>query len=292
MSRPARDAARARCVASIIVPAHNEGPVIGRLLAALVVPGVGPFDIVVVCNGCTDDTANVARSAGPDITVIELAEPSKHAALVAGNDAASVFPRLFIDADVEIDASGAARLAERLVNEPRNVLAAAPARRIPRDRTSWLVGAYYDVWEQLPAVRSGLFGRGVVAVSREGWERMGEIPAVMGDDLVISESFHPSERTVVENAVVTIHPPRNARDLHRRRVRAATGNAQADAGGLRRPESGVSLRDVARLAREQPRLIVRVPVFVGMSVAGRIGARRAVRRGDFTTWARDESSRS
>ncbi len=41
-------------VASIVIPAHNEERVIGRLLRSLTtgVPS-GHSDIVVVCNGCT-----------------------------------------------------------------------------------------------------------------------------------------------------------------------------------------------------------------------------------------------
>ena len=51
---------------SIIVPAHDEAPVIGRLLGQLVSSaGEGRLDILVVANGCTDNTAEIAASFGP-----------------------------------------------------------------------------------------------------------------------------------------------------------------------------------------------------------------------------------
>lgn len=277
--------------ASIVIPAHDEERVIGRLLAALTGDGAEPFEIVVVCNGCTDATADVARAAGSGVVVVEQDRPSKHAALRAGNAVARAFPRLFVDADVEIDASAVSRLVDTLEASAGELLAVGPTRHLPTARSSWPVHAYYEVWTQLPAVRSGLFGRGVIAVSRAGYERVGEIPELMGDDLVISEAFADHERSVVDDAVVTIHPPRTIRDLYRRRVRAATGNRQADVAGVRRPTSSVSVHDLVDLARAQPRLILRLPIFVAVSVAGRWGAQRAIRAGDYSTWERDSSSR-
>ncbi len=166
-----------RPIASVIIPAHNEELVIGRLLRGLIGDQPGRLEIIVVCNGCTDGTAAVAAAHGPGVQVIELAEPSKRAALVLGDAEATVFPRLFVDADVELSAESVDRLVSALSND--GVLAAAPERTIPRDGVSPLVRWYYDVWEQLPQVRGGLFGRGVIALSEAGNERVRRLP---GDD--------------------------------------------------------------------------------------------------------------
>lgn len=82
-----------RPLGSVIVPAHDEARVIGRCLDALFI-GLEPgqLDVTVVCNGCGDDTAAVARSAGYDVHVIELAAASKAAALRAGDASATAFP--------------------------------------------------------------------------------------------------------------------------------------------------------------------------------------------------------
>jgi len=150
---------------SIVVPAHDEEATIARLLGPLVGGAPpGELDVIVVCNGCHDRTAEVARSFG--VRVVELAEPSKAAALVRGDAEANHFPRIYLDADIELTATSVRALADALEGA---VLAAGPRREIPVDQTSLLVRAYYAVWTRLPQVQTGLFGRGVVAVSAAGW---------------------------------------------------------------------------------------------------------------------------
>ena len=63
---------------SIVVPARNEGLVIARTLRAMTTGAApGEIDVIVVCNGCTDDTADIARSFGPPVRVIETEVGSK-----------------------------------------------------------------------------------------------------------------------------------------------------------------------------------------------------------------------
>lgn len=277
-------------IASVVIPAHNEASVIGRLLSALTTHEPSRFEIVVVCNGCTDETAQVVARVAPEVQVIEIAEPSKRAALRVGDDAARTFPRVYVDADVLISGRGVTRLVEALADG--QALAAGPARHVPREGTSLLVRWYYDVWEQLPQVRTALFGRGVIAVSAEGYQRIRSLPALMGDDLAASDAFVPSERVLVPDAEVTVWPPRTVRDLLNRRVRAVTGNAEADVSGIRRRESITDLRSLSELTRQHPRLLVRMPVFLAVTAVARLRARRAIRLGDTKTWLRDESSRN
>lgn len=278
-------------VASVIIPAHNESATIGRTLRALR-KGTdrADLDVVVVCNGCTDRTAEVARLADPDARVIQIERPSKVEAVRVGNAATAVFPRIHLDADIELSGAHALELLEPITRD--RVLATAPRRDVPRTGCSPAVRWYYDVWESLPQVESGLFGRGVVALSEEAQSRVTALPRMMGDDLGMSESFAEAERRVVQDAVAVVHPPRTVRDLVRRRIRIATGNAQASRLGVRRPGSRTTVRTLLALAASRPGLALRLPVFLAVHVAARIGARRALRSGDFSTWHRDESSRS
>ncbi|AXH98041.1 glycosyltransferase [Ornithinimicrobium avium] len=277
-------------MASVVVPAHDESSSVGRLLDQLL-DGGPELEVVVVCNGCSDDTADVARRYAPAVTVVEEPVASKWHALRSGDRHARSFPRVYVDADVEITGADVRRLADTLRTEP-TVLAAGPVREVPLDRASPLVRAYYDVWLALPQVRAGLFGRGVVAVGERAWRRLQALPVMMADDLVMSDSFDPDEVRVVSGSTVRIRPPRTVRDLYRRRVRVATGVQQAAEHGLRREGSSTSLRTLARMCRAQPRLAPRVVVFLAVAVAARLTSRRAVAAGDYDTWLRDESSRS
>jgi glycosyltransferase involved in cell wall biosynthesis len=278
-------------VASVVIPAHDEAASIGRTLRALRTGLDGhELDVVVVCNGCSDDTAEVARRADPRARVVEIAQPSKNEAVRVGNAATDVFPRVHLDADIELDGSAVLALLEPLADGA--VLATAPLRSVPRAGCSRWVRWYYDVWESLPHVESGLFGRGVVVLSREAQARVAAQAEMMNDDLGMSDAFGADERRVVTGAVAVVRPPRTVQDLVRRRIRVATGNAQAARLGVRRESSRTRLRTLAGLAVARPGLALRVPVFLGVYVVAAVGARRAVRAGDFQTWQRDESSRT
>jgi glycosyltransferase involved in cell wall biosynthesis len=286
-------------VTSVIIPAHNEERVIARLLGALVdLPETGdpPRDgdqlrILVVCNGCTDATAQIAEQF-PGVEVVDSPVPSKREALRLGDSIAEDdFPRVYVDADVELGRSDVFALAAALADPA--VLAAAPERVVPRVGVSRPVRWYYDVWEQLPGVRQGIFGRGAIALSRTGHHRVAQLPLLMSDDLAMSSAFTDQERLVVRSATVVVHPPRTWADLMRRRVRAATGTTQAYAGQTDLPtDSRTSIADLRDLLRRRPTLATRMPVFLAVAFLSRRQADRAVAKGDYTTWLRDESSRS
>jgi Glycosyl transferase family 2 len=275
---------------TVVIPAHNEGQVIGRLLSQ-VVPArpAADLNVLVVANGCTDDTAEVAASFGPCVRVLSLPVASKHDALVTADATITDFPRIYVDADVELRHEDVLALAAAL-RQP-GVHAAAPERVLAAAGSSWPVRWYYDVWTRLPEVRAGLWGRGVIAVGASGQERISGRPPLLGDDLAASLVFAPHERRIVTDARVIVHAPLTLADLLRRRVRAATGITQIEQA-LGTPASSTQMSDLIAMARAEPRMAPRVAVFLGLAVLARLRARRAVARGDYATWLRDESSRA
>ncbi|WP_344046544.1 glycosyltransferase [Nocardioides panacihumi] len=277
-----------RALASVVIPAHNEARCLrGNLVKLLAGLPDGALDVLVVCNGCTDDTASVARSV-PGVRVLEIPEPSKARAVEVGNLATSIFPRIHLDADVTLGGADVVRLIDALRED--GVHAVAPERVVPTGESSWPVRAFYRVWQALPQVRDGLFGRGVVALSEAGQARVDALPAMMSDDLAMSEAFAEADRRIVPRAVVVVHPPRTVADLVRRRIRVATGNAQYDGSGASRTSTSIST--LAVIGFRDPRVAVCVPVFLAVALRARWEARHAVRAADFTTWLRDESSRA
>src|SRR5659263_169141 len=110
-----------RMPATVIIPAHNESASIWRLLDALA-PGQSAesprdspaLEVLVVCNGCTDDTAAIARQYEPGVRVMEIPEASKRHALDAGDAAAHGARRAYVDADVVISRMDILRLFDAL----------------------------------------------------------------------------------------------------------------------------------------------------------------------------------
>lgn len=276
---------------SVIIPAHNEAGVIGRLLGQLLpVTGHAEFDVIVVANGCTDDTAKLAASFGPAVQVLSIPVASKHEALVVGDRVTANFPRIYVDADVEVRGGDIQALSEAL--QQPGVIAAAPQRELAMAGRSWVVRWYYDIWTRLPEVRNGLFGRGVIGVNESGHARIADLPPVLADDLAASLVFAPNERAIVPGASVVIHPPRTFTDLLRRRVRAVTTVTQIEQVGV---AQGTAARtrpsDLVAIARSNWSMGPRVAVFVAVAMLARFRARSAVRSRDYSTWLRDESSR-
>jgi hypothetical protein len=274
-----------------VIPAHNECQVIGRLLSQLVPAAMaGELKVLVVANGCTDDTADIAASFGSGIQVLSIPVASKQAALATAYGTAADFPRIYADADVEVRGQDIRALAAAL-RQP-GVHAAAPERVLVLTGRPLPVRWFYDVWVRLPEVRSGLWGRGVIAVNESGQERIAALPPLLGDDLAASLSFEPHERAIVPDARVVIHTPQTVADLLRRRIRAVTGVAQlertedAPAATARTKTSGL-----AAIIRAEPRMAPRVALFLSVAALARLRARRTLRSGDYSTWLRDESSR-
>jgi hypothetical protein len=249
------------------------------------------MDIIVVANGCTDDTAEVAASFGPGVRVLTLPVASKHEALTAGDRAAVSFPRLYVDADVELRAGDARALAAAL-RQP-GVLAAAPRRELAMTGRPWQVRWYYDVWTLLPGVQRGLWGRGVIAVNEAGHRRLVGLPPLQADDLAASLMFEPHETVLVPDARVIVHPPRTLAGLLCCRTRCVTGSAQIE----RTPDLDGSadrtrISDLIAVIRRRPGMLPRVGYFLSVAVFARLRASRARARGDYLTWLRDESSRT
>ena len=210
---------------SIVIPARNEAAVIARTLKGMV-EGAAPdeLDIIVVCNGCTDDTAAIARGFGQPVRVIETAFSSKTHALNLGDEEARAFPRIYVDADVLVTISAIRALAERL--QRGDVLAVAPHRRLDLNGCSWAVRAYFDIARRLPAAQQGFGGSGVYALSEAGRRRFGKFPDITADDAYVRVQFKPHDRETVASTASTVFPPRTLRNVIAIKARAQYGNLE------------------------------------------------------------------
>ncbi|MET1044810.1 MAG: glycosyltransferase [Microbacteriaceae bacterium] len=275
---------------SVVIAAHNEEHVIGRSLDALLTQRMPePIDVVVSANGCTDRTAAVATR--PGVTVIDRPDPGKAGALNAGDQVATGFPRIFLDADILVPPGGLAAVLGRFDQTPAP-LVVVPRRRLNTSGRPWPVRAYFSINERLPVFQTGLFGRGMIALSEQGRARFDAFPTLIADDLFLDSLFSDVEKAEESGVEVVVEAPFTTRDLVRRLVRVRRGNTQlraAAAAGhvaavVRPADRWAWLRDVVL---PNPRLLpAAVPYVVITVIAGLLARREAGH-----AWGRDESTR-
>src|SRR5881394_2190858 len=178
---------------TVIIAAHNEGAVIEATLRSVLANRLDrPLQVIVVANGCGDDTAEKARKFAPAVEVIETPVGNKINAINLGDRAARFFPRAFLDADCQ--------LSENLL---RNVAAEFedPAVRIVAPGVKYVYGGwnpflagYYKLWQSLPYVKRNTMARGFYAIDEKLRIRYPEFPALTADDKFIRNLTAPFER--------------------------------------------------------------------------------------------------
>ncbi|MGN7201876.1 WecB/TagA/CpsF family glycosyltransferase [Arthrobacter sp. SAFR-044] len=268
---------------SVIIPAHNEASVLGRTLEALKAPiASGNVEVIVACNGCTDGTEAVAGSV-PGVRVICVEEASKTAALNAGDQAAGSWPRLYLDADIEVPAA-ALRATLAALADDDGPLCARPAFAYDTAGASWAVRAYYRARNRLPQATASMWGAGVYGLSCRGHERLAEFPPVTADDCYVDRLFAASEKATIAGQPVIVRTPRTAGALLSTLKRVYRGNSQ-----LRDIPGAHAGRTAGQLAQtiKGPSSAMDAIVYAAFALAG-----RAARRRKSPAWERDESSRN
>ena len=276
---------------SIIIPAHNEKSVIAKCLENLIQCSdtIAP-EIIVVCNGCRDNTAEIVRSFGKAVRCIETSAASKVNALNLGDKAASYFPRIYLDADIQFSLDDIWKVVKEM--EQKNALAAAPRMQMDLSGSSWMVRSYYDIWCNLPYCREGMIGAGVYALSEKGRTFFAEFPDIIADDRYIRALFKENQRIGVKNAVSIISAPTNLKGLIKIKTRSRLGGYEFES---RFPELldnetkayGTALMELAGKFT----LWHKAAVYLGINLLTRIRAGQQVKTKGFNHWERDDSSR-
>lgn len=267
---------------AVIIPAHNEAAVLGRTLKSLMQPmSSGQVEVLVACNGCNDGTDAVAHSI-PDVHVIDMPVASKTAALNAGDRAAERWPRLYVDADIEVPVEALYATLEAL-SLGNGILCARPAFKYDTSDASWTVRAYYRARKRLPQSSASMWGAGVYGLNRTGHERLGSFPSVVADDCYIDRLFMAEEKVVVDCTPVTVRTPRTSRALLQTLNRVYRGNSELQ--GMPGKHTGRTLYQLV-ISIRGPGSALDAVIYGSFALVGRLACGSIK-----PTWERDESSR-
>jgi len=260
---------------SVLIPAHNEADYIGACLTALFASDSLPADtiveVLVLANGCSDDTVARARAIAPPagwhMTVLERSDGGKLAALNDGDAAACGDILVYLDADVVVEPDLLPQIADALCRTPEPRYASGSPRVSPA--RSWVTRAYARVWQELPFLKADAPGFGLFAMSRAGRARWGDWPAIISDDTFARLHFAPQERIPLSGCY---HWPmvEGFRNLVRVRRRQDQGVAEISA----RYPALMANDDTPRLTRAGlVRLALRHPLGLAVYIAVALAVR-------------------
>jgi len=200
-----------RPTVSVIVPARNEEVRLGACLESLVgQTGVG-FDVIVVDDGSTDRTREIAESFA-DVRVIE-ADPlpqgwiGKNNALVSGVRFAKGEWFLFTDADTEHRpgslakalAEAKARGAAMLSYSPEQEVHGFWEKAVMPVIFAELAGRYRPAEVSDPGSRAAAANGQYILISREAYQAVGGHAAIAGDvleDVALARAVKKSGRRI------------------------------------------------------------------------------------------------
>jgi hypothetical protein len=279
---------RGQVAGSVVIPAHDEAVLIGRCLDRLLDALPAGVEVVVVCNGCTDETATVARATDHPVAVVELSVASKVGALRVADEVATTFPRAYLDADVLVGGATIWALLRHLGRD--GALAARPPLVYDTSSSSWIVRRFHRARVELPAVMGSLWGAGLYALSAQGRSRFAELPPVVADDLYVDRLFGADEIDIVDTDPVVVVAPATTRGLLASLRRAFRGNRAAPLPAVAgRPGTRDTVRDLVRLARRGRHELLDACVYATLVVVARGLAWRHPRSS--AHWERDGTRR-
>jgi len=283
---------------TVIIPAHNEEQAIRPTLSALMEQDFsGQLRIVVVPNGCTDRTAEVARSFTPkaqergfELVVAELDEGCKPKALNHGDlNAITDSIRIYLDADIRLSPNAITAVARELC-EGGGIHCSAPRIQVAPAK-SRVTRAYLKVWLNTPYIQNDVIC-GFYGVSAEGRRRWDKFPIIIADDKFTRMQFARHERRVAQDATMTIQYAEGLRELIKVRTRWTRGNIEL---GMVYPH--LMRRDHGRYTRTLPHMLSKptvwpsIPIFALVYISGWWAAFRT-RKANLSTWERSNGSRA
>ncbi len=274
-------------MATVIIPAHNEASVIQACLDSIV-SQEGVDTIIVACNGCHDNTADIVRQHYPDVICLDIDKPSKTNALNEAEKHIDSFPVFYLDADTVISPDTVSIITDYFIQN--NVLLAAPTPRINTENSSWLVRQYYKIWINLPYIKDGVIGTCSFIMNEKGRKRFDKFPNIINDDGFVRCCFDSHERENIEGTSIHIKAPKTIFSLIKIKTRARLGNMQLEASRLcARPKQANYSSSMKEKLLSKDFIPTVVYIFIALII--RLRAKRQFKQIATYVWEKDLTSR-
>jgi biofilm PGA synthesis N-glycosyltransferase PgaC len=234
--------------ATILVAAYNEADAIRDTLASLAAQDYpGPFQVLVLNDGSTDDTVLLAEKALAELRFPPNASVRIHdfktnrgksAVLNDGLAAARYDLILTIDGDSWVKRDGLRKLVERLLSDPLATQAVAGAVMVRNSRENLLSRAQeWDYFHGIASVKrmQGMYHGTLVAQGafslyrRTALEEVGGWPECVGEDIVLSWALLRQGHRIgyADDALAFTNVPTKLRQFALQRKRWSRGLMEA-----------------------------------------------------------------
>ena len=233
---------------SVLVACYNEADDIGdtlRSLAAQRYPG--EFEVLILDDGSTDDTAAAARRAIAELEPMTqrrmhvVAFPlnsGKASVLNRGLDIARFDLVATVDGDSWLYLHALQRVVERMISDPPGTKAVAGSVLVRNARVNWITRAQeWDYFHGIAAVKrmQSMFHGTLVAqgafslYDKEALVDVGGWPDTVGEDIVVSWALLKAGHRIgyAEDALLLTHAPVTFRQFALQRKRWSRGLVEA-----------------------------------------------------------------
>ena len=246
--RPARRLPESYPGITILIAAYQEEAAIVDTLGSIANSGyAGPLEVLVLNDGSTDRTAELAARAieelsfapTADVRLVDFARNrGKSAVLNSGLAQASHELIVTVDGDSRLHPGALSRLVERYLSDPPNTQAVAGAILVRNSRENIITGAQeWDYFHGIAAVKrmQSLYQGTLVAQGafslyrRDALKAVGGWQDVVGEDIVLSWAMLDEGYRIgyAEDAIAWTNAPNTFRQFARQRQRWARGLIEA-----------------------------------------------------------------
>lgn len=273
---------------TVIIPAYNESSCIIPTLTHYKALASQDVQVIVVPNGCIDNTAELVRDNFEKMVVLELKNGSKIAAINEGLKVAK-YPHVLIqDADVEIDEHSLRTMVDFIKSE--SYLFASPVTNLSISGSFW-IRRYYDFLMITPAFQKGMVNSGAYLLSPEACEKLGIFPQVIADDGYVKGVLNPNNLVKIADCYSLVKTPTDLWSLIKIKTRSKLGNMQL-ASIRKSPIAGDNgLLKLLKLGIKHNSLLSCL-IYISVTFTTILRAKYQLKFGRPTFWERDESTRN